>query len=239
MVPRRRSFGARGRLRGFGRQGCFRDFVEKHAVPPARQPIGDALRRGLVGEGTHPDSVIGAFRPLARGHVGIGEPVLHLLEHHLRLVMIFKGPDLNPIHEGLIGVLSQICFFESFGVCKSLELQIPGFRILPPQSNSATEPKTDIQVKGPWRDLYRAVDTCGQTIDFLLTEQRDERAAMRFLTKAIRRHGVPEKITIDGSEANAGAIRSDIEEHGTAIIIRQVKYISTILWSRIIEPSSG
>jgi putative transposase len=41
------------------------------------------------------------------------------------------------------------------------------------------------------------VDKHGQTIDFLLTEQRDEQAATRFLTKAIRRHGVPEKITID------------------------------------------
>jgi putative transposase len=41
------------------------------------------------------------------------------------------------------------------------------------------------------------VDKHGQTIDFLLTEQRNEQAATRFLTKAIRRHGVPEKITID------------------------------------------
>ena len=56
--------------------------------------------------------------------------------------------------------------------------------------------------------LYRAVDKTGQTIDFLLTEQRDEQAAKRFLTKAIRRHGVPEKITIDGSAANEAAIKS-------------------------------
>jgi putative transposase len=54
----------------------------------------------------------------------------------------------------------------------------------------------------------RAVDKTGQTIDFLLTEHRDERAAKHFLAKAIRRHGVPEKVTIDGSEANAAAIRS-------------------------------
>src|SRR5262245_18766036 len=66
--------------------------------------------------------------------------------------------------------------------------------------------ETYIKIKGAWRYLYRAVDKCGQTIDFLQTEQRDERAAMRFLTKAIRRHGVPEKITIDGSDANAAAI---------------------------------
>jgi putative transposase len=79
-------------------------------------------------------------------------------------------------------------------------------------------------VRGPWQYLYRAVDKTGQTIAFLLTVQRDEHTARRFLTKAIRRHGVPETITIDGSEANAAAIRSYNEENGTAIVIRQVKY---------------
>jgi putative transposase len=89
--------------------------------------------------------------------------------------------------------------------------------------------ETYIRVKGEWKYLYRAVDKHGQTIDFLLTEQRDEPAATRFLTKAIRRHGVPEKITIDGSEANAAAIRRYNAEHGTAIAIRQVKYLNNIL----------
>ena len=67
--------------------------------------------------------------------------------------------------------------------------------------------ETYIRICGHWSYLYRAVDKTGRTIDFLLTERRDERAARRFLTKAIRRHGVPEIITIDGSEANAAAIR--------------------------------
>jgi len=89
--------------------------------------------------------------------------------------------------------------------------------------------ETYIRVKGEWRYLYRAVDKCGQTIDFLLTEQRDERAALRFLTQAIRRHGVPEKITIDGSAANEAAIKRYNEEHGTHIIIRQVKYLNNIV----------
>jgi putative transposase len=89
--------------------------------------------------------------------------------------------------------------------------------------------ETYIRVRGHWRYLYRAVDKTGQTIDFLLTAQRDEHAAMCFLTKAIRRHGVPEKITIDGSEANAAAIRGYNEAHGTAIIIRQVKYLKNIV----------
>src|SRR5262247_322240 len=76
--------------------------------------------------------------------------------------------------------------------------------------------ETYIKVKGEWRYLYRAVDKHGQTIDFLLTE-------------AICRHGVPETITIDGSDANEAAIKSYNEEHGTAIIIRQVKYLNNVV----------
>jgi putative transposase len=89
--------------------------------------------------------------------------------------------------------------------------------------------ETYIKVKGQWQYLYRAVDPSGQTIDFLLTERRDEQAARCFLTKAIRRHGVPDKVTIDGNEANASAIRSYNQEHGTAIIIRQVKYLNNVV----------
>ncbi len=33
--------------------------------------------------------------------------------------------------------------------------------------------ETYIKVKGEWRYLYRAVDKYGHTIDFLLTEHRD------------------------------------------------------------------
>jgi len=89
--------------------------------------------------------------------------------------------------------------------------------------------ETYIKVKGEWRYLYRAVDKQGQTIDFLLTEHRDKEAALRFLRKAIRRHGVPEKMTIDGSDANEAAIKSYNEAHGTAISIRQVKYLNNVV----------
>ena len=88
--------------------------------------------------------------------------------------------------------------------------------------------ETYIKIKGQWYYLYRAVDKYGQTIDFLLTEQRDEPAAKRFLTKAIRRHGAGE-ITIDGSAANEAAIKSYNTEHGTNIIIRKRKYVNNIV----------
>jgi putative transposase len=89
--------------------------------------------------------------------------------------------------------------------------------------------ETYIRVKGEWRYLYRAVDKYGETVDFLLTENRDKEAALRFLKKAIRRNGVPEMITIDGSDANAAAIKSYNEEHGTSIEIRQIKYLNNIV----------
>src|SRR5262247_3597721 len=89
--------------------------------------------------------------------------------------------------------------------------------------------ETYIKVKGEWKYLYRAVDKQGQTIDFLLTEHRDKEAALRFLKKAIRRNGLPENITIDGSDANEAAIKSYNEAHDTNIIIRQVKYLNNIV----------
>ena len=77
--------------------------------------------------------------------------------------------------------------------------------------------------------MYRAVDKAGATVDFLLTARRDRKAAPRFLRKAIGRHGVPEKITIDKSGANTAAIVSYNADHDTAVEIRQVKYLNNIV----------
>ncbi|AJQ99999.1 Putative transposase [Enterobacteriaceae bacterium bta3-1] len=59
--------------------------------------------------------------------------------------------------------------------------------------------ETYIKIRGQWKYLYRAVDTRGQTIDFLLTAKRDAAAALRFFRKAIRHHGEPEVETLDCS----------------------------------------
>ena len=86
-----------------------------------------------------------------------------------------------------------------------------------------------VKVKGVWKYLYRAVDKAGATVDFLLTARRDRKAALRFLRKAIDRHGVPEKITIDKSGANTAAIVSYNADHDTDIEIHQVKYLNNIV----------
>ena len=49
-----------------------------------------------------------------------------------------------------------------------------------------------IKVAGQWKNLYRAVDRDGDTIDFLLRARRDCAVARRFLEQAIGLHVVPD-----------------------------------------------
>ena len=53
--------------------------------------------------------------------------------------------------------------------------------------------ETYIKVKGKDRYLYRAVDSTGQTIDFLLTAKRDAAGAKRFFRKAFQSPGNPHR----------------------------------------------
>ena len=50
--------------------------------------------------------------------------------------------------------------------------------------------------------LYRAVDLYGQALDFMLSEHRDEAAALRFMAKAITSNARPRSCAIDTSRAN-------------------------------------
>lgn len=49
--------------------------------------------------------------------------------------------------------------------------------------------ETYIKVRGQWMHLYRAIDSAGDTVEFLFSENRDLLAANRFLRKALKRHG--------------------------------------------------
>jgi putative transposase len=107
-----------------------------------------------------------------------------------------------------------------------------------PVGNSWRMDETYIKIKGQWRHLYRAVDKAGQTIDFLLT-------ARRFLTKAVRQSGLPEKVTIDKSGANTATLDAPQEDTGAKIEIRQIKYLNNLVEpnhravKRIIRPMLG
>ena len=49
--------------------------------------------------------------------------------------------------------------------------------------------ETYIKVKGKWMYYYRPIDKFGKTLDFMLSEQRDEAAATAFFKRAIQNNG--------------------------------------------------
>jgi transposase, IS6 family len=66
---------------------------------------------------------------------------------------------------------------------------------LKPATDSWRVDETYIRVKGKWRYLYRAVDSSGATLDFLLSAKQDAAAAKRFLAKALGRQNHPCRVS--------------------------------------------
>src|SRR6195952_2807542 len=109
--------------------------------------------------------------------------------------------------------------------------------------------ETYIRGKGAWTYLYRAVDSSGQTIDFLLLAQRDAAAAKRFLRKALAQpHTVnPRTITVDKNPAYPRAV-TDMKranELWRFSRLRQCKYLNNIVeqdhrrMKRLVRPGPG
>ena len=93
--------------------------------------------------------------------------------------------------------------------------------------------ETYVRVKGRWTYLYRAVDSRGQTIDFLLSPRRDTAAAKRFFRKAIAQpHNVnPRTLTVDKNPAYPRAV-ADMKRDGELwrrSRLRQCKYLNNVV----------
>jgi len=70
--------------------------------------------------------------------------------------------------------------------------------------------ETYIKVKGHDNNLYRAVDSTGQTIDFLLAAKRDTAAAKRFFEKVFSSSSnpIPRVINVDKNPAYPAAVEA-------------------------------
>ena len=110
--------------------------------------------------------------------------------------------------------------------------------------------ETYVRVKGRWTYLYRAVDSRGQTIDFLLSAKRDAAAAKRFFRKALAQpHTVnPRTITVDKNPAYPKAVSGDEERWRTLAplaVCGRCKYLNNIVEQdhrrikRLIRPGLG
>ena len=63
--------------------------------------------------------------------------------------------------------------------------------------------ETYIKVKGKWKYLYRAVDSEGNTLDFMLNAKRNKKAVHRFFKKVLkaRQNIQPRVINVDKNPA--------------------------------------
>jgi transposase-like protein len=117
-----------------------------------------------------------------------------------------------------------------------------------PYSTSWRVDETYIKVRGKWKYLYRAVDSKGCTIDFVLSSTRDIIAAKRFFKQAISNSATkPKTITTDKHHSYIKAI-SQLKTQKIlpkALVHRQCKYLNNIVESdhrrikRITNPILG
>ncbi len=93
--------------------------------------------------------------------------------------------------------------------------------------------ETYVKVNGEWKYLYRAVDSNGNTLDFMLSAKRDHKAAKRFLKKGLKaRHNKqPRVINVDKNAAYPIAFE-ELKQEGLLsheCELRQKKYLNNII----------
>jgi len=104
-----------------------------------------------------------------------------------------------------------------------------------PVDGSWRADETYIKLRGRWIYLYRAVDSRGKTIESYLSRTRDITAAKAFFRKALRRHGQPRTITLDGFEPSHAdlrrmGMRNEFNYRGdNPVKIRACQYLNNVV----------
>jgi transposase, IS6 family len=104
---------------------------------------------------------------------------------------------------------------------------------LRPTNDSYRVDETYIKVKGAWKYLYRALDSTGQTIDFMLSAKRDTKAAKRFFRKMLKlpQYPSPRVINVDQNKSYPPAVEELKEEGALSVAaqLRRCKYLNNIV----------
>jgi transposase-like protein len=109
--------------------------------------------------------------------------------------------------------------------------------------------ETYTEIKGEWKYLYRAVDSEGNTLDFMLSGKRDGKAAARFFRKVLgaQHTQTPRVITVNQNAAYSVAM-DELKQDKTLKAkteLRQSKYLNIIIEQdhrnvkRIVKPMMG
>ena len=112
---------------------------------------------------------------------------------------------------------------------------------LRPTNDSYRVDEAYVKIRGKWYYLYRAVDSTGQTIDFMLSAKRDARTAKRFFSKMLKlpQHSSPRVINVDQNRSYPPAVE-ELKEEGVLSVsaqLRRRKYLNNIVeqWRRFIK----
>ncbi len=118
-----------------------------------------------------------------------------------------------------------------------------------PTNDSWRVDETYIEVKGKQKYLYRAVDSTGKTLDFLLSAKRDAQAAKRFFRRALKavHNQEPRVINVDKNAAYPKAIDElrEKKELSESVELRQNKYLNNRVEQdhrfikRLVKPGMG
>jgi putative transposase len=65
-----------------------------------------------------------------------------------------------------------------------------------------------VKINGEMRYLWRAVDHEGEVLESFVTTTRDKAAALKFIKKAMKRHGRPRAIVTDGLRSYGAALKA-------------------------------
>src|SRR6201991_2076764 len=165
-----------------------------------------------------------------KGRQFTAEVILWAVRWYLQFPMSYRDLELMLQDRG-VSVDHTTIFRWIQAYAAELEKRIrPHLR---PSNDSWRVDETYVKVKGRWTYLYRAVDSRGQTIDFLLSAKRDTPAAKRFFRKALAQpHTVdPRTITVDKNAAypKATAAMKRDGELWRRSRLRQVKYLNNIV----------
>jgi transposase, IS6 family len=93
--------------------------------------------------------------------------------------------------------------------------------------------ETYVKVGTEWKYLYRAVDSTGGTIEFMLSARRDVSAAKRFFKKLMRadHHRLPFTIGTDKHASYPEAFAASVKERilPRDCKLRRVKYLNNVI----------
>ena len=64
-----------------------------------------------------------------------------------------------------------------------------------------------VKIDGERHYLWRAVDHEGEVLESFVTKTRDKKVALKFLRKAMRKHGQPEVIVTDKLRSYSAALK--------------------------------